>query len=371
MKAFMYPDAHSGMDSRSPARSLLCTLPCSRACMHSFTQSAMGSGTKSDTKSSARLARCPQGFSEVQIAILSVLKGHPHVIAYWQLAAIINSCYGISVTEGVARGALERLYPRGYLVRNRAANGKAQGNRYAFAADPCPHITPYLQGKESGTGSDMETSGSEPSSILLEKIDRKKLSISFEEDDDNAHSARLLEKLSEDDLAHHWPSLSKVGFGTFQIRQILERLAQASISTKNVLQGLTHAEWELANNKMQDKTGAAIISPVNWVFKILATQGYYPRPEGYVSPQEQAELDAVEEYKRHTTAREIRQNMALESWKSALSSEEHASITVPKNGGSKIPEDIALRLYFKKYVWPKLMFEMINNDVGKTPLDIK
>ncbi len=57
------------------------------------------------------------------------------------------------------------------------------------------------------------------------------------------------------------------------------------------MQGLTFAEWELDRQCMKDAKGNAVAAPLNWVFSILATQGYYPRPSGYVSPVEQAERD--------------------------------------------------------------------------------
>lgn len=41
---------------------------------------------------------------------------------------------------------------------------------------------------------------------------------------------------------------------------------------------------------MKDAKGKAVEAPVNWVFRILASQGYYPRPPGYISPDEQASV---------------------------------------------------------------------------------
>lgn len=57
------------------------------------------------------------------------------------------------------------------------------------------------------------------------------------------------------------------------------------------MQGLTFAEWELARQSMKDGKGKVVEDPRSWVFHILASQGYYPRPSGYVSPTEQTERD--------------------------------------------------------------------------------
>ena len=62
-----------------------------------------------------------------------------------------------------------------------------------------------------------------------------------------------------------------------------------------IIQGLTYAEWELAAGKMYDASGKPVSKPVPWVFTILGRQGYYNRPEGYISPEEQAEKDAAQE----------------------------------------------------------------------------
>jgi hypothetical protein len=113
----------------------------------------------------------------MQIAILSVLKAHSQVIAYWRLPRASRPAMGLRPREGVVRGALERLFPRGFLVRSRVVRGRAQGNRYAFASEPCPHISPYCRNTESGMEPDMESvtqSGENAApSILKEKIDKE------------------------------------------------------------------------------------------------------------------------------------------------------------------------------------------------------
>jgi hypothetical protein len=293
----------------------------------------------------------------LQIAVLGVLRAHQQVIAYWQIAQLIVSGYGLKTTEGAVRGTLERLFRRGFIVRRRAANGQMQGNRYAFSADPCPHIRAYAPGMESVVNLNVESaaqSGENAApSILKEKTDRKNLSISSGEDE-SRKAVQQLGILTEDDIAFHWPAISRQGFSTDQIRQILQRLSSVNIGAERIIQGLTHAEWELSNDKMRDKSNTPIANPVSWVFKILATQGYYPRPEGYISPQEQAEQDAAEEAKRMQAASETRQTAVCDAWIAGLSPEERASILEPKNNGVRIPESIALRLHFRTAIWPKM-----------------
>ena len=242
---------------------------------------ASHAGMEPPAKTAVRKVRCPLGFSEMQIAILSLLKAQPALIAYWQIAEAIARVYGIGTTEGAVRGALERLGRRGFLVRSRAAAGRAQGNRYAFLADPCPHITPpvFLESGMEASTEPGAASGIKPvPSLLEEKRDRRNLSV-FSGAQDAPTASHRLESLSEEDVAFHWPNLAKAGFGTCQIRQILARLFQVGIGAEYLAQGLTYAEWELEHGTMRDKNGEPVSHPLNWVFSSLARTGYYRRPQ--------------------------------------------------------------------------------------------
>jgi hypothetical protein len=335
--------------------------------MDSGMDSAARTGMDSGADSLCRKWRCRQGFSPLQIAILSLLKASPSVIAYWLIAQQVMSAWGLQTTEGAVRGAMERMFRRGFLGRNRTASGRMQGNRYTFLADPCPHIRPCSPGMESGMDSETESaaqSGRNAALSSLRKIDRENLSI-FSEGTESQKTARSLESLTEDDIAFHWPHLAKAGFGTCQIRQIAERLAQVNISVEKVMQGLTYAEWELETGNMRDKEGKAIELPVNWVFAILAKQGYYPRPQGYVSPQEQAELDAAEEAKRITIARKARVEADCGAWIAGLSQEQRRTILAEQQSQFSIPEHIVFSRYYREKIRPVLEGGEAQNSTAK------
>jgi hypothetical protein len=307
----------------------------------------------------AREGRCPRGFSTLQIAILSVLKSLPECIAYWQIAQLIRGHYGLKTTEGAVRGTLERFGNRNILMAKRATRGLLKGNRYAFRAEPCRHIIPLSpraqSGMESDTESDQHPDDNAQPSILEEKIDRKKNLSVFSQEQEVLKAARSLEKLTEEDIAFHWPGLASTGFGTHQIRQILFRLEQVCIPPDGVLQGLTYAEWELSRGVMRDGEGKNVLDPMAWVFTILARQGYYKRPANYVSPQMQAELDRTVEIKSLQEAREARILEEFEFWRTALTVAERTAIVRPENGPSyHMPEDVALRQYFHAQVRPTL-----------------
>lgn len=251
------PVMESRMDSATysgaKARSLPRTLPCAQACTKSATQGAAHSGMEAATEDHRRRRRrrafCPRGYSGLQIAILNALRSPHEVLAYWQIARLVREFHGLETTEGAVRGAIERLARYSLLARERAARGQRKGNRYVFKNDPCPYIHPLPESMESATQAGAESgeqSAGNAAPSILEEIDRKKnLSISSGESEAQT-VARLLEALTEEDIAFHWPMLARQGFGTDQIRQIVSRLAQVNIGPENVRQGLMHAQWELA-----------------------------------------------------------------------------------------------------------------------------
>lgn len=343
---------HSATESADRERSQPRIAPCTRACTQSATKSGMTASVKSGVDLPARNGRCPRGFSTLQIAILNVLKAHRQIIAYWQIAELITARFGMAPTTGAVRGAMERLYRRGFLLHSRAAAGSLKGNRYAFTAEPCPYIVAY-SGMESIGQADMESAAQSvriASPSILEKKERKNtLSISSPEEE----RARL-EALTEPDIAFHWPRLAASGFGTHQIRQIIDRLEQKNLQLSNVLPGLEHAEWALEHDLMKDKDDQSVLHPTNWVFQILAKQGYYPRPTGYVSPQEQAERDAAEEQKSLSVALEERFQAECAVWIAGLSGDKRRAILGDKNGKLRMPDDVALRNHFRAEIWSKL-----------------
>jgi hypothetical protein len=209
---------------------------------------------------------------------------------------------------------------------------------------------------ESGMDSETESaaqSGRKAALSSLNKIDGENLSI-FSGETESQKTARGLEILTEGDIAFHWPELSRQGFGTHQIRQILHELSRKNIGPERVMQGLIHAEWELASGRMRDKEGKPIELPVNWVFAILARQGYYPRPQGYVSPQEQAELDAAEEAKRITAARKARLEADCDAWIAGLSQEQRRMILAEQQNRFPMPENVVFSRYYREKISPIL-----------------
>lgn len=296
---------------------------------------------------------CPRGYSCLQIAILSVLRSPHEVLAYWQIAELVKGVYYLKTSEGAVRGAIERLDKYKMLVKERSVLGHLKGNRYAFKVNPCPHI-PLLENMleaatQAGTESHMQLARNAAPSIL-DKIDRNNLSILSKAKVDHK---QLLEALSEEDIKFHWPNLAAADFGTFQIRQVIERQEQIGNSLEHVLAGLTYAEWELEKGLMRDKSGKPVESPQSWVFICLAKNGYYRRPKGYISPEEQADQDRMEDLQKQKEIREARIKIEFSEWFLYLTPEDKHDIL----GGECVQEESVLRVHFRKNVWPKIFAE--------------
>lgn len=298
---------------------------------------------------------CEYGLSALQINVLALIqRAGARVTPYERIARKLAQEFGMQQSAESVRGIVNRLAARGFIRRKPARDGTIRGVCFTTVeALSCPHIIDNRSDVRGSVRAEALPGSSGTPSILEEKIERENLSISSE--GEHRIAVRKLEALTEDDMAYHWPNLARVGFGTCQIRQIVKRLGQIGIGAEKVMQGLTYAEWELENGTMRDKYGEPVSSPVSWVFTSLAKHGYYRRPEGYVSPQEQAELDAAEEAKRIIAACEARQKAELDAWVLGLSPEERAAIISASGDPYPIPEDTALRLHFKSHIWPEIL----------------
>ncbi len=326
---------------------LACTLACARTSTRMGDRLAVRPGIQPDIESIS----CPKGLSAAQINTIGLLRLFGSTITqYAQLALALNQHYSMLRTPGAVRKIVERLTERGFIRHRQMREGTLHGVSFCLIEDRlCPHIQAPVR---PGIPPDV-LAGEFAALSIQEEIDRKNLSISS----GNAQGNReKLETLDEEDIAFHWPELTNYGFGTAQIRQIVSRREQVGEDVSHVMQGLTYAEWELAHQCMKDAKGKAVDAPLNWVFRILATQGYYPRPSGYVSPAELAERDRKETLKREQEAREARFAAEAETWAATLTPDEREAVLGSKGSASaSIPEAVRLRLHFKAEIWPEML----------------
>lgn len=312
----------------------------------------MDSGKERSTEDHDRVptrnGRCPLGYSRLQIGIISVLKANSGTLAYWQIAKEVHNKIGLQVTEGAVRGALERLGKYEFLVRNRSTRGRLKGNTYSFASEPCPYIRVCSKATDSRMESCAQSAQFQPPSKSRE-IERDILSVFLDSD------TRIL-ALTETDIALHWPRLAKNGFGASQLHQIVEALRKLGKSSEHVIEGLTHAEWELEHGIMIDGEKKVVEKPKEYVFRALVRTGCYRMPKGYVSPEEIAIREATQEAERRAKAMQACIDAEFEAWWVSLSPEDTKGLLPNYTQSLFGPAAKAmLKPYFREHVWPEIL----------------
>jgi len=245
----------------------------------------------------------------------------------------------LQLTEISVKRYFAEFAAQGFFKKETYRHGVCQGVRLFLmkslcqrfkTADPTNAPTSDPTNKKDPTIDPAADPTHDPTSL---KIDREDLNLS----------------ISQGRLEANWPSLARTGFGISQIDQITSNLISLGKPLDRIVQGLDHAEWELEQEAMRDKDGHPVADPCSWVFRSLARTGYYRRPKGYVSPAEQAALDAQAEAKAVIEARQRAEAMQFEAWRTGLAPEELAAILAGHPGG---PREPWLKSYWRMHVRP-------------------
>ena len=218
----------------------------------------------------------------------------------------------------------------GFFKKETYRHGVCQGVRLFLVQSKCrmfKQLDPTNDPTHKDEPTHDPTTGPTSDPTPLMKIDRKNLSISL------------------DVIRTTWPNLSRSGFGVEQVDQIVENLTATGKPTDRIVQGLDHLEYELANDQLVAKDGQPVADPCSWAFRALAQNGYYRRPKGYVSPEEQAAKDAEEEARAVITARQKAEQVRFEAWRDGLSPDELTKALKGHPGG---PRDAWLKTVWKK-----------------------
>ncbi len=156
---------------------------------------------------------------------------------------------------------------------------------------------------------------------------------------------RLL-ALTDEDLAFYYPSVARAGFGREQLGQVLTHLDRQGKSPERLFTALEHADFELAQGPLTDKDGQTVANPCGYLFNSLARTGYYRRPAGYVSAEEQASLDAEAEALAVKEVQERAGRAEFESWLAGLDQDGLALALE----GCRGPREQWLRHYYETQV---------------------
>jgi len=352
------PATPPGAPPLALAGTLATSLACGLACLRAKAPPAPLPGTPPGVQKQLTKIACERGFTPVQINILGILLRWQHkVLSHASISAELFTSYGMTYSPQSVKEVVARLKKRNIIRSWQAREGMIQGSQYNIVGDSlCPHINAPYMGIPPGAPAHT-TPGVHPepgaNNTILEQVGRIIRPNSSSEE----RSTHLLEALTEDDLAFHWPNLAKHDFGTVQIRTVISRLAQVGISTQRVLEGLNRAEWELARHGcLHDWKGSLVHSPRGYVFDKLAREGSYPRPQGYSSQQEEAEREATKQATAYKAALEERFNAEFELWQLSLTSDELKQIPLPTSGTSSDPaRAVFLKRHFRECEWPKIL----------------
>ena len=235
------------------------------------------------------------------------------------------------LAQNTVRDCINKFVALGWLAKTRWLRGSARGLKFDFTGppqqdNPAGQSSRAIRRDDSPPQSGRTIQHFNPvgqfstsNNPYKEKIDREDLSIS----------------LSAERITLTWPNLARAGFGREQLDQIAAALTELGKPTDKIVQSLDHAEWELERDQMLDKDGQPVADPCSWVFTALARTGYYRRPKGYVSPEEQAAKDAEAEAKAVVAARQAAEQAQFEAWRDGLSPDELADALRGHPGGPK------------------------------------
>lgn len=125
----------------------------------------------------------------------------------------------------------------------------------------------------------------------------------------------------------------------------MENLTALGKTTDRLIQGMDHIEFELEHGQLVDKDGQAVADPCSWAFRALAQNGYYRRPKGYVSAEEQALRDAEQEARAVLAARQKAEQAQFEAWRDGLGEDALREAMQGSPGG---PRDVWLKRVWKE-----------------------
>lgn len=247
------------------------------------------------------------------------------------------------VSQHTVRDVVTKLSRLGWLAKEDWYGPGGRGLQFHFFPEKVPahHMNP-------SDGSIIQSHQTSPSDKDVERIHQTMPSDKPIGQNPPYKEDRKIENLSisSERIALTWPNLRRAGFDREQLDQIALALTELGKPSDKVYASLDHAEWELEHGQMVDKEGQPVSDPCAWVFRSLARTGYYRRPKGYVSAEEQAARDVEAEAKAVVAARQAAETAQFEAWKSGLSETEKSEAMRGHPGG---PKDAWLKRVWKKW----------------------
>lgn len=134
-----------------------------------------------------------------------------------------------------------------------------------------------------------------------------------------------LSQITSSDFRTQYPSLYDIGFGPDQVRQIVRGRLKHGDPIDDLEESLAHADWELAQNGFLRMANGlpADKSPCGFLFKhLVKVGGYWPAPQGYISPRQRALLDKKKQLREELAELKKLERVEYDLWVAKLSDEE-------------------------------------------------
>jgi len=138
-----------------------------------------------------------------------------------------------------------------------------------------------------------------------------------------------LSEITSSEFRTQYPALYDIGFGSDQVRQIVRGRLKHGDPIEDLTESLAHADWELAKNGFLRMANGlpADKSPCGFLYKhLVKVGGYWPAPEGYMSPRKRAHLDKQKQLREELEALKKLERVEYELWVAKLSDGEKAEL---------------------------------------------
>lgn len=351
---------HRAILSRCHSATYPCTQSCSQLLDHPTVQSVMHPEEP---------LRCKLGLTPWQVFVLSHVSRIPEdeIVSYGSIATELGARMGCEITAGAVRGTLMRLKVKRHVQCQRARQGVLQGIRITITERRCPFFKAsserFLEQAHPPMHSAAHTAMRAPvesarQSGSSRKKDEKEDSILLSYQTDEGLAA-----VTQDTLQIHFPRLSLEGFMADSLRQVISENQKGGRSCANIWEGLEHAEWQLENGGIHDKEGKPVSSVAGYVFKALAKNGFYARPVGYVSRQEQYMQERAAWLKQAEETREQLLNQEFKHWRERLTLQDEQELLGPGLQIEGRGKEGKLKMIFQETVWRNEIAPRIE-DVG-------
>ncbi|SMF28533.1 hypothetical protein [Desulfovibrio gilichinskyi] len=292
---------------------------------------ANGGANASSTVNAAAIAAANRGAVDganrvsLKSVFTSLTKNMNAVLSFLIREYGIGSCFKVRCIDihyatGVSVDTVQRILTKfayeGFLTKRKIRDGRFQGLEINLKPI-CNHYQNYILNEASVA---LATVTGFQSSIVS----------SFNKSTYSEEALKIL-AVTDEEIKSKYPSVAGIGFGTDQLRQIVDKRDKYGEHLNMLLMSLEYVNYEIENGGFKDSKGKPVEKTLGYIFQVLLRAGRLSKPEGFKTAEEQA-ADEVEEQLRAVKEAKKRKIDALyEIWLHDLSDEEREAILQKTN----------------------------------------